>query len=86
MQPDDLWDAERGIYANPVEEGIEWERPVSVELIGVDGQTEFQVNAGARIHGGFGRRPAATAKHSIRLLFKSQYGPTTLNYPWFGED
>ena len=86
MDPADLWDADRGIYANPTQLGVAWERPVSVELIGVDGQTEFQVDAGVRVHGGFGRNASATAKHSLRLVFKSQYGPTTLDYPWFGED
>ena len=86
MDPADLWDEERGIYANPVEEGVEWERPVSVELINSNGDTEFQIDAGARIHGGFGRRPSASAKHSIRLLFRAEYGDTKLVYPWFGED
>ena len=87
IDPDDLWDAERGIYANPVEQGIDWERAASVELIGLDGKTtEFQIDSGVRIHGGFGRRPAACAKHSFRLLFKGDYGPTKLEYPWFGAD
>lgn len=86
LDPDDLWDEERGIYSNTTEHGIEWERAGSIELFHPDGTTEFQVDAGVRVHGGFGRRPAATAKHSFRLLFKGEYGPTRLNYPWFGED
>ncbi len=86
MDPLDLWDEERGIYSNTTRRGQQWERPASVELFQPDGTTEFQVNAGVRIHGGFGRRPAATAKHSLRLLFKGEYGPTELEYPWFGAD
>ena len=87
MDPNDLWDPERGIYANPVEQGVDWERAASVEMIGTDGKsTEFQIDSGVRIHGGFGRRPSACAKHSLRLLFKGEYGPTKLEYPLFGED
>jgi hypothetical protein len=86
MDPDDLWGAERGIYTHTLETGIEWERPVSVELFQPDGTSDFRVDAGIRIHGGFGRYPEATAKHSFRLVFKGDYGPTQLEYPWFGED
>lgn len=85
LDPQDLWSEERGIYVHTLSEGIEWERPVSAELIAPDGQTLFQVDAGVRIHGGFGRYPEATAKHSLRLFFRGDYGQSTLNYPWFGE-
>jgi hypothetical protein len=86
VPPDDLWSESRGIYANPVEEGPEWERAGSVELMDTSGTGLFQIDAGVRIHGGFGRRPSASAKHSFRLFFKGVYGATTLQYPWFGED
>ena len=86
LDPVDLWDEREGIYSNTTRHGVRWERPVSVELFQPDGTTEFHVDAGVRIHGGFGRRPAATAKHSLRLLFKGEYGPTELEYPWFGPD
>ena len=86
FDPDDLWDDQTGIYVNPTEEGIDWERPVSVEMIDGQGQTLFQVNAGGRIHGRSGRYPNNSVKHSIRLLFKDEYGPTKLNYPLFGPD
>ena len=36
-----------------------------------------------RIHGGSGRRPDRSPKKSFRLLFKSEYGPTELDYPLF---
>ena len=74
-----------GIYANPQSSGIDWERPASVEWINPDGTTAFQVNAGLRIVGGASRRES-NKKHSFRLLFKGQYGPTKLCYPVFGDD
>ena len=35
-----------GIYANPLRDGVENERPASVELLNPDGSEGFQVNAG----------------------------------------
>jgi len=86
LDPNDLWSQSAGIYANPMASGSDWERTASVELIDTDGETEFQVDAGLRIHGGWGRRPSQTNKHSFRLLFKRDHGPAKLEYPWFGED
>jgi len=85
LDPDDLWDETTGIYANSLSEGVAWERAASVELIGTDGSTQFQVDAGVRIHGGWGRRLSQNSKHSFRLLFKGEYGPTKLRYPLFGD-
>jgi len=73
-----------GIYSNPTSEG--WERPTSVEFIYPDGRESYQVNCGLRIHGGFSRNPFATDKHSFRLLFKDDYGPTKLNYKLFDDE
>lgn len=71
------------IYANPRERGVSWERPVSVELIDPSGkQPGFQINAGIRIQGGAGRWEFMP-KHSFRLFFKEQYGPTRMEYPLF---
>lgn len=82
MAQDDLFSEETGIYANSDSSGREWERPTSVELIHPDGSEGFQVDAGIRILGGFSRR--AAKKHSLRLEFRSEYGPTRLRYPLFG--
>ena len=43
-----LFNAQRGIYVNPGNDGIAWERPVSVELIDpVKGSSaEFHIDAG----------------------------------------
>jgi hypothetical protein len=78
-----LFDPSIGIYTNPREEGIGWERPVSAELIHPDGSTGFQINCGIRVQGGGSRGPSSTPKHSLRLLFKGIYGPTKLDYPLF---
>ncbi|MHC4675798.1 MAG: LamG-like jellyroll fold domain-containing protein, partial [Planctomycetota bacterium] len=55
---------------------VRWELPAEMR----DG---FQVNAGMRIRGGYsagGWNP----KHSFRLFFRGEYGPTKLRYPLFG--
>lgn len=81
----DLFDRSRGIYANPGQDGREWERPCSVELIQTNGATAFQVNAGLRIRGGFSRS-TGNPKHAFRLFFREDYGDPRLNYPMFGKD
>ncbi len=82
---DDFLAAERGIYANANQRGVEWERAVSVELIDPsDADSTFQVGGGIRAPGGVGRG-TGTARHSRRLLFKENYGPTKLNYPLFAD-
>lgn len=75
-----------GIYANPLPDGLEWERPGSVEFICPDDRGTKQVNCGIRIYGGWNRRPDKTPKHTFRMLFKGEYGPTKLNFPLYGDD
>ncbi|MEN6575486.1 MAG: lamin tail domain-containing protein, partial [Phycisphaerales bacterium] len=86
MAVGDLFDSSTGIYANPGNSGVFWERASSIELIYPDGTEGFQANCGVRIQGGYFRQPSACRKHSFRLLFKGAYGPTKLRYPLFGED
>ncbi len=76
-----LIDPETGIYVNAKKDGVEWERPVSVELISPRGGGEFQIDAGLRIRGSSSRSPDAP-KHSLRLFFRSRYGDT-LQFPLF---
>jgi len=72
-----------GLYQNPREEGMAWERPVSAELMVSDGsEPGFQVNAGLRIQGGSSRNPD-TPKHSFSLRFRKEYGMGKLDYPLF---
>jgi hypothetical protein len=95
MNPDDLFGAGstgtngiKGIYSNSLASdngtGI-WERPTSAEMIFPDGTTGFQINAGVQMQGGGSRDPSNTPKHSLRLVFKSQYGPSQLNYKVFDD-
>jgi len=75
----------RGIYSNSTGEGVAWERPCSAELIHPDGSDGFQIDCGVRILGGASRDPSKSPKHSFRLLFKGDYGPTRLRYDLFGD-
>ena len=66
--------------------GRDWERPISLEMMGGPLQHNFTVDCGIKIHGGHSRLPEKTPKHAFRLMFKSKYGPSKLNYPVFGEE
>jgi hypothetical protein len=77
-----LFDARTGIYANAMEHGEEWEKPVSVELMFPDGREGFQIDAGLRIRGGYSRH-GGYPKHAFRLFFREAYGAAKLKYPLF---
>jgi hypothetical protein len=85
MDLDDMFGSSNGIYANPSQDGRQWERPCSVELIYPDGKKGFQINAGIRVRGGFSRS-TNNPKHALRLFFRNEYGAPKLKYPVFGED
>lgn len=81
---DNLFDPETGIWANPQSRGQEWERPVAVELIDPTGvEPGFEINGGIRIKGG-SSRDVRNFKHSIRLVFRNEYGDGELEYPVHG--
>ena len=80
VDPDDLWGPEQGIYANPYEKGIEWERAVDVTFVDENRRSGFHIPAGLRIHGGWTR---SFDKKSLRLYFRSEYGINRLEYPLF---
>ncbi len=65
--------------------GHGWTRPASAELIGGPQGHDVQIDCGLRLHGGHGRLAEKNPKHSFRLVFKSEYGPGTLEYPLYGE-
>ncbi len=94
---DNLFDPSTGIYMNPTEQGMEWERAASAEFIypagcrtascqGRSDNAGFQVNCGIRIQGGISRYPGRTPKHQFRLAFRGIYGRTRLDCPLFGDD
>lgn len=88
MDADDMFGG-GGIYANPGNRGSAWERATSLELIDPefpDGSKDFQIDCAIRIQGGAFRSFGLSLKKSFRVLFKSEYGPSKLNYPFFGPD
>ena len=64
--------------------GHGWTRPASIELMGGPQQHDLTTGCGLRLHGGHGRLAEKNPKHSFRLVFKKEYGPSTLQYPVFG--
>jgi hypothetical protein len=79
-----LFDSATGIYVNPYNRGLAWERPCSIELLN-DPEGGFQVNAGLRIRGGYSRSQD-NPKHAWRFFFRGEYGAAKLDYPIFGDD
>lgn len=65
--------------------GIDWERPASVEYFDPSDNSQFQLNCALLLHGGNGRKSYNTPKHSFRLSFRSEYGPSKLNFNLFNE-
>jgi hypothetical protein len=85
---DDLFGPQRGIYSHTAESqtlyrGPLWERACSIEFIPHGGEAGFQINCGVRIHGNASRNPAKTPKHSFRLFFRRDHGPSRLEYPLY---
>ncbi len=81
-----LFDQQTGIYVNALYHGMDWEKPVSVELITPDSDSGFQINAGLRIRGGWSRH-GENPKHAFRLFFREEeYGKAKLKYPLFGDE
>lgn len=82
-----LFNPQTGIYVNPGNDGIAWERPVAVELIDpVRGTNfEFRIDAGLRIRGAFSRT-TGNPKHSFRLFFRSEYGEAKLKFKLFDDE
>jgi hypothetical protein len=79
-----LWNSTTGIYPRSDQRGTNWEREASAELIAGSGATEFATRCGVELHGNASRDNARTPKHSLRLSFKHEYGPTKLRHDWFG--
>ncbi|MDI6447427.1 lamin tail domain-containing protein [Anaerobaca lacustris] len=85
LDNEDFFGAQRGIYANLSGRGVNWERAASIEWIDPIKGEDFQVNAGLRVHGSQYGRTSSVAKHSLRMLFKNEYGPSKLRYPLFAD-
>lgn len=85
--PGELFGATNGIYAYSTQKGGAWERPASLEFIDPDNHLDFQIDCGISIHGASSRSHGMTKKHSLRLLFKREFGEAKLTFPLFeGEE
>jgi hypothetical protein len=91
--PPNLWDWETGIYVmgpgaspDPPHHGANfyqnWERPVHMEYFEVSGQPGFNLDAGIKIHGYWSRQ---WPQKSFRILARSEYGTSWIDYPIFAE-
>lgn len=79
---DSFWHPNTGIYVDAVND--RGERAVSAELFFGNNTSGFQINSGIQMHGQAGRDNARSPKHSFRLEFKSEFGPSRLEYDLFG--
>jgi hypothetical protein len=73
-------DTTGGIY---VFTSKDWERAASVEVFGSNYADNLQVNCGVQLQGGNSRGPNNSPKHSFRLVFKPEFGPSKMEYPLF---
>ena len=80
VDPDDLWNAETGIFANPYFTGRSWEREAEILFYEPQYGTGFQAPAGVRVHGAGSR---VYEKKSLRLYFRGEYGQPDITYPLF---
>jgi hypothetical protein len=79
---DNLFDPATGIYSNPLSRGDAWEKPISIEFFDAFGGRQIQADAGLKIQGSFSRN-TSIPKHNMRVIFRSEYGPSRLEYPVF---
>lgn len=80
-----LFDPAKGIYVNAKQQGADWERDCTVELLNPDGSEGFNINAGLRIRGGYSRH-YNYPKHAFRLFFRKEYGEGKLRFPLFEDE
>ena len=73
-----LFDPAIGVYVNAWEE---IENPVSMEYFDPCTGDDIQANACIHMVGNQSQGPTYTSKHSLRIFFKSQYGPSQLEFP-----
>lgn len=78
---EEFWSSTIGIYPDA---NLDREVSVSAELFQGDNTSQFQINSAIQMHGQAGRDNTRSAKHSFRLEFKGEYGPSRLDYDWFG--
>jgi hypothetical protein len=83
LDPKDMFGPADGLYSNTYPRGDDWERAASVEYILPDGSEGFQVNAALQMMGWTSRIPGVSPKHTMRVVFKDDFGPGRLSYKYF---
>lgn len=78
---EEFWSSSIGIYPDAT---LDREVSTSAELFNGDNTSQFQINCAIQMHGQAGRDNVRSAKHSMRLEFKGDYGPSRLVHDWFG--
>ena len=73
---EDIFGETTGIYTNYNQK---WEKPANIALY-VNGNEEFSVDCGLRLHGSGTRKDA---KKSFQVRFRGKYGTSKLKYPLF---
>jgi len=79
MDVDEWFNHETGLYVGYPNSDITREKPVNAEFIYSDPEKNFLVHCGVQNQGGTSIINWKVPKQSMRLLFKSQYGPKKLN-------
>jgi len=89
--PDNLWDADSGIYVLGPNASTElpyyganfwqdWEKPAHVEFFEPEGIQGFELDAGLQIFGGWSR---AGAQKPLAIFARGKYGTSEIDYPIF---
>ncbi len=83
MDVEDIF-GQTGLYQNSRWSGRQWERAASLEYLPhSDSLVDFSANVGVRIQGHSSRLPVHNPKHSFRIVFRTEYGQSTLQAPLF---
>ena len=88
INPDDLFSIDNGLFANPMLEGSQWERPVSFQYLGGDNNANasFTGNAFLKTAGrAEERNPANTSKISMEVNFAQPVIPGDVGVNLFEE-
>jgi hypothetical protein len=82
-----LTNSATGIYVNPGQDGFDWERKATIEMLNDPNTLDhgFHARCGLRIRGGYSRT-GDNPKHGLRIFFRSDYGDSKLNYPIYAGD
>ncbi|MDQ3191161.1 MAG: CotH kinase family protein [Bacteroidota bacterium] len=79
MDPDDLFDPEKGIYVNYEQD---WEKKCHIEYFDKHKVKQFELHAGIKIQGNYSK---IQPQKSFRILTRKEYGTTWLEFPLIPE-